>query len=183
MSSQPRSLPYVVTPQMPNKRLAEALAPIAAEYGGTLSETRSEVNLDLPADRVHDLAVTLKERSAFQFDYLRNLAGVDFGEEGMALKYHLYSFRHGHTLQLTVSLPPHSHPHPSLPSIVDLFPAADWHEREAAEMFGIHFEGHPNLKNLLLEEDLHIHPLLKAHPLQKMEFKQGIEDGPAGFTF
>jgi len=181
--SKAASLPYVVTPQVPNARLADALGAVAAQFGATLGQTKSDVNLDVPADRLRDLVRTLKERSAFQFDYLRNMAGVDFGEEGMAIKYQLYSFRHGHTLQITVPLPPHNHPHASVPSIVEFYGAADWHEREAAEMFGIHFEGHPNLKNLLLEEDLHIHPLLKAHPLQKAEIKQGIEDGPAGFNF
>jgi hypothetical protein len=45
------------------------------------------------------------------------------------------------------------------------------------------FSGHPNLKNLLLEEDLRIHPLRKAHPLQKPEILQGIEDTKAGFNF
>ncbi len=45
------------------------------------------------------------------------------------------------------------------------------------------FDGHPNPKNLLLEEDLRIHPLLKAHPLQKAEILQGIEDSRPGFEF
>ena len=72
--------------------------------------------------------------------------------------------------------------HPHVPSLTGHYPAADWHEREAAEMFGFVFDGHPNPRNLLLEEDLHIHPLLKAHPLQAAEILQGIESGPPGFT-
>ena len=98
----------------------------------------------------------------------------------MALKYAFYSFKHGHALQVTV---PTSAGHPHVPSLTGLYPAADWHEREAGEMFGFIFDGHPNQKNLLLEEDLHIHPLLKAHPLQKVEILQGIEEGPPGFKF
>jgi NADH:ubiquinone oxidoreductase subunit C len=50
-------------------------------------------------------------------------------------------------------------------------------------MVGLVFDGHPNLKNLLLEEDLRIHPLLKAHPLQQVEILQGIEDTTPGFKF
>ena len=69
---------------------------------------------------------------------------------------------------------------PVLPTLTGLWPAADWHEREAAEMVGLTFSGHPDPRNLLLEEDLRIHPLRKAHPLQPAEILQGIEDGPPG---
>ena len=72
---------------------------------------------------------------------------------------------------------------PHIPSLTALYSAANWHEREAAEMVGLVFDGHPNPKNLLLDEDVRIHPLLKAHPLQKGEFFQGIEDTSAGFKF
>jgi NADH-quinone oxidoreductase subunit C len=159
------------------------MRPFVQSIGGTVSETRSDIDVEIPVAQLLAFVQSLKERSALRFDYLRNIAGVDFGEEGRALKYQFYSFRHGHTLQVTLLLPPHSHPHVKVPSLSGVYPAANWHEREAAEMFGIDFEGHPDLKNLLLEEDLHIHPLLKAHPLQKMELKQGIEDTTPGFTF
>ena len=182
MSSAAR-LPYPIGRQSPNVELAKAIASAAEQAGGSLGESKSDVDVKVPLDAFRGLVETLRERSALRFDFLRNIAGVDFGDEGRALKYHFYSFRNGHSLQVTVDLPPYQYPHTSVPSIVDLYPAADWHEREAGEMFGIDFDGHPGQKNLLLEEDLHIHPLLKVHPLQKMELKQGIEDGPAGFTF
>jgi NADH:ubiquinone oxidoreductase subunit C len=175
--------PYPTGRQEPHPDLAKALAAAVEQVGGSLGETKTDVDVRIPVDRLRAFIETLRQRTALSFDFLRNIAGVDYGEEGMALKYHFYSFRHGHSLQVTVALPPHHHPHPVVPSISDIYPAANWHEREAAEMFGIDFAGHPNLKNLLLEEDLHIHPLLKAHPLQKMELKQGIEEGPAGFPF
>jgi NADH-quinone oxidoreductase subunit C len=70
-----------------------------------------------------------------------------------------------------------------VPTLTGLYTAANWHEREASEMFGFQFAGHPDPRNLLLEEDLHIHPLLKAHPLQKVEILQGIEEGDPGFKF
>jgi NADH-quinone oxidoreductase subunit C len=181
MTTPAVSLPPV-HPQAPSPDLAAALAPLAAEFDGTLGETLTDVDLRLPPANLGQAAAALRDRAEFAFDYLRNISGIDFGEEGMALKYQFYSFRQGHTLQVTVPLPPHQHPHASVPSITHLYPAANWHEREAAEMFGIAFDGHPNLKNLLLEEDLHIHPLLKAHPLQKMEVKQGIESGGPGFN-
>ncbi len=181
--SKASAFPYPVGTQAPNAKLAELLAALVNGLGGRIGRTTTDVDVTVPVDKLETLVRGLRERSALSFDMLRNVAGADLGDEGLALKYHFYSFKHGHCLQVTVALPPHQHPHAEVPTLTGLFPAADWHEREAAEMFGITFTGHPNLKNLLLEEDLHIHPLLKAHPLQVAELKQGIEDGPAGFTF
>jgi NADH-quinone oxidoreductase subunit C len=127
-----------------------------------------------------DLVKGLKDRRELAFDFLRNVTAIDMTEEGLRCVYHFYSFKHHHALQVTVNTPPGN---PHIPSITSLYAAADWHEREAAEMVGLVFDGHPNPKNLLLEEDLRIHPLLKAHPLQKMELSQGIEDTSAGFKF
>ncbi len=127
-----------------------------------------------------ELVHGLKERRELAFDYFSNLAGIDMLEEGLRAISPFFSFKHGHSIQLTVNTPPGN---PHLPSIAHLWAAANWHEREAAEMVGLVFDGHPNPKNLLLEEDVNIHPLLKAHPLQKVEMLQGIEDNSAGFKF
>ena len=67
-------------------------------------------------------------------------------------------------------LPPED---PAVDSITPIWMGADWHERENAEMFGMTFRGHPNPKHLLLDDDMEIHPLLKAHPLAPIELKQG----------
>ncbi len=179
MSKSPAASTPVVK-QAPNAALAAALPTIVARFHATIGETKTDTDISVAPEHLRALVAELQSNSRLQFDLLRNIAGVDYGEEGMALKYHFYSFRRGHTVQVTV---PTSTGHPVVPSITSLYPAANWHEREASEMFGFAFEGHPNLKNLLLEEDLHIHPLLKAHPLQKAELKQGIEDGTAGFKF
>jgi NADH-quinone oxidoreductase subunit C len=176
------SLPYPVGSATPSAALAEALVPLAASVEGTLGQSLTDVDLAVAAGRLLETVRQLRDAPELAFDYLRNIAGVDYEAEGLALKYQLYSFKHGHTVQVTVNLPPYSYPHAVVPSLVSLYPAAEWHEREAGEMFGIDFAGHPNPKNLLLEEDLHIHPLLKAHPLQAMEVKQGIEKGPPGFN-
>ncbi|MGB4861294.1 MAG: NADH-quinone oxidoreductase subunit C [Tepidiformaceae bacterium] len=127
-----------------------------------------------------ELVQGLKERRELAFDYFRNLTAIDMVEDGLTAVYHFYSYKHHHSIQVTVNTPPGN---PHLPSLTSLYGAADWHEREAAEMVGLVFDGHPNLKNLLLEEDIRIHPLLKAHPLQKFEIQQGIEDTSAGFDF
>ncbi|MEX0784703.1 MAG: NADH-quinone oxidoreductase subunit C [Dehalococcoidia bacterium] len=177
--AQARPLPYPVGSQSPQEGLKDLLA--KAVPGGllTFGATATDLDVTVPPADLLTLVTTLRDRPELAFDLLRNIAGVDY-ETDMALKYHLYSLKHGHALQVTV---PTTSGHPHVPSLTSLYPAANWHEREASEMFGFVFDGHPNPKNLLLEEDLHIHPLLKAHPLAKVEILQGIEEGPPGFKF
>jgi len=179
MTSTRAKLPYPVGRQKPDAELAKnvrkALPNMAFETAETTTDTDFIVQ---PADLLV-FVTTLKERRELSFDFFRNLAGVDLIET-MALKYHLYSFKHGHACQITV---PTAAGHPHVPSLTPLYPTANWHEREASEMFGFVFDGHPNPGNLLLEEDLHIHPLLKAHPLQAAEILQGLEDREPGFKF
>ncbi|MBE7520434.1 MAG: NADH-quinone oxidoreductase subunit C [Thermoflexaceae bacterium] len=160
--------------------LAGAIKKALPKVPCAASLTKTDLDLRVaPADLLA-LVQGLKDHPDLGFDYLRNVTGLDMQENGLELKYHFYSFKHGHTVQVTVATPPgESH----LPTLAGLYAAADWHEREAAEMFGFVFDGHPDPRNLLLEEDLRIHPLLKAHPLQPVEIVQGIEDGRAGFEF
>jgi NADH-quinone oxidoreductase subunit C len=146
----------------------------------TANETATEVNVNVAPAHFISLVNELKTRKDLGFDLLRNITGIDMEEEGLVAKYNFYSIRNRHAIQVTVATPPGN---PTIPSLTSIYKAADWHEREAAEMVGLKFEGHPNPKNLLLEEDLRIHPLLKAHPLQKQEILQGIEDSRPGFDF
>jgi len=112
-----------------------------------------------------------KEDPRLAFDYLRCLCGVDQMERGLEVVYHLYSFKHRHNVTIKTLLPLED---PRVPSVTSLWRAADWHERETAEMFGIVFEGHPNLAPLLLEEGLGYYPLRKEHPLAEIEEHQSI---------
>ena len=143
----------------------------------TASETKTYADLRVEPSRLLELMTGLRDDPDLAFDLLRNVVALDMEEEGLAARYQLYSFRHGHALQVSVAAPLAA---PVLPTLTGLWPAADWHEREAAEMVGLVFSGHPDPRNLLLEEDLRIHPLRKAHPLQPAEILQGIEDGPPG---
>jgi NADH-quinone oxidoreductase subunit C len=177
--TQEQKLPYPIGKQVPNAALGKTIQQVLPKVPAEIGETKTDLNLTVTPENLLALVQGLRDAKELKFDFLRNISGVDL-IESMALKYAFYSFKHGHALQVTV---PTAAGHPHVPSLTSLYPAAEWHEREAHEMFGFVFDGHPNLKNLLLEEDLHIHPLLKAHPLQAAEIKQGIEDASAGFKF
>jgi NADH-quinone oxidoreductase subunit C len=141
-----------------------------------------------PAQGAHDVLLLIDGKDArtvlqeartnprLNFDFLRNLSGVDFEEEGMEVVYHLYSYEHRYNVTVRAKLPAVN---PHIPTVSDIWRGADWHEREAAEMFGITFDGHPNPVPLLLPEDmLDHHPLRKDNPLAPLEEWQGMALGP-----
>jgi NADH-quinone oxidoreductase subunit C len=99
------------------------------------------------------------------FDYLRCQSGVDWLTEFESV-YHLYSFPNKHSLVIKVRCP-YSDPH--VPTVSHIWAAANWHERETHEMFGIVYDGHPDLRPLLTEEGLGYYILRKSHPLADIE--------------
>lgn len=95
------------------------------------------------------------------YDFLRSLTGVDWGEEGLGVVYHLEKTSTGENKVLrTVSS---NRENPELPSVCDLWKAAEFNEREAYDYFGIHFIGHPDMRRLYLREDWEGHPLRKDY--------------------
>jgi len=109
-----------------------------------------------------DLCRELKADPATQFDMLMDLTGVDFPdrEERFEAVYHLYSVHRNARLRLKV---PMKESETVLPSLVKIWRGADWPEREAFDMFGFRFEGHPNLRRILCHEGFQGHPLRKDY--------------------
>ena len=129
---------------------------------------------DLPA-----LMAACRDDARLDLKYLRCLSGIDWMEDGLEVAYHLWSFTKSHALTVKTRV---SYDDANVPSIAALYPAADWHERETRDMFGINFEGHPNLVPLLLPEDMTDHfPLRKENPLQEIIEWQGenLREGAA----
>ena len=85
-------------------------------------------------------------------------------KEGFEITYHFSLFEGKSRLVLRLIVP---HNTPTVPSISDIYPGADWHERECFDFYGIDFAGHPNLHYLLLPEDFEGHPLIKAEKARK----------------
>jgi NADH/F420H2 dehydrogenase subunit C len=140
--------------------------------------TQGALDVILTVDRqeLRRVLRAAKDDPRLDFKYLRCLSGVDHMEHGLEVVYNLYSFTHKHNVTIKTRLPQDD---PRVSSATSVWRGADWHEREAAEMFGIFFEGHPNLVPLLLPEDMtDHHPLRKDNPLAEIEVWQAERAGP-----
>jgi NADH-quinone oxidoreductase subunit C len=107
------------------------------------------------------IAEFLRHDPELQFDWLQCLSGVDYvADEQMCVVYDLWSFELRHIFAVKVYC---DRSDPKVPTTLDLWPAADWHEREAWDLLGIVFEGHPDLRRILLADDWEGHPLRKDY--------------------
>ncbi len=138
----------------------------------TAAATKIDVALRVAPGALHDVIATSRDDDRLSMDLLRNLTAVDWQDEGIEVVYHLYSLRHRHGVCIKTRLEGEA---PAIATITDLYMGAEWAEREVREMFGVEFDGHPDPRNLLLDEDLDIHPLLKSHPLAEIELPQGVD--------
>jgi NADH-quinone oxidoreductase subunit C len=128
-------------------------------------------------DRIHLVCRELRDNSKTYFDFLSCLSGVDYGVEAgrFGVVYHLASIPYQTQLTLKVSTENdrNSDELPTFPSITKVYLAADWHEREAYDMVGIFFEGHPDLRRILLPDDWEGFPLRKDY--KTAEYYKGIK--------
>ncbi|NNG17991.1 NADH-quinone oxidoreductase subunit C [Naumannella sp. ID2617S] len=126
---------------------------------------RGELTLYVEPELLPALARALRDDARLRFEHCASVSGVhypaDTGNELHAV-YHLQSLTHNRRLRLEASC---SEQHPHLPSVVPTYPAADWHERETWDMFGLIFDGHPALTRILMPDDWPGHPQRKDYPL------------------
>lgn len=122
--------------------------------------------LNCPQEHILALLAALKEDG---FDFLSDLTAIDHFDAvpRFEVVYHLYSSeRHEY---IRAATPCSSGADPLCPSVTGLWATADWHEREAYDMFGIHFEGHPDMRRILMWDGYPYHPLRKEFPLAGIE--------------
>jgi NADH-quinone oxidoreductase subunit C len=110
-------------------------------------------------ERWHDAAVLLRDHPELKLHYLRSLSGVDY-ETHMEVVYHLFNLQNKQTYCFKVRT---DREQAEVPSVADVWPAANWNEREAWDLLGIRFTGHPNLKRIMLPDDWVGHPLRKDY--------------------
>ncbi|MGD0627336.1 MAG: NADH-quinone oxidoreductase subunit C [Thermodesulfobacteriota bacterium] len=129
------------------------------------STFREEVTLHLRAEDILPICRLLHDDPELSFDYLVDLCGVDDypDEPRFQVVYHLCAMKTRRRLRLKVSLRGAG---PRVSSVFSIWKGADWLEREAFDMFGITFLGHPDLRRILLTPDWEGHPLRKDYPLR-----------------
>ena len=143
--------------------IASAVSAITAKFQvAKKTEFRGETTLLVERTEIKELCAFCKDTLGYTF--LTDLSGVDnFGAEPrFEVVYHLYQFEKGDTLRLKIRV---SEDDLTVPSVINLWPTADWHEREAFDMYGIRFTGHPDLRRILMWEGYPFFPLRKDFPL------------------
>lgn len=132
---------------------------IEKEFPGCVVESSAE-SLLLKGESLLEIANYLKTTPGLDFDYLTAVTAVDYYDYFEVI-YQLASLKHNHSLLLKARC--YSRENPSLPSVASLWRGADFQEREIYDLFGISFEGHPNLRRIVLWEGFQGHPLRKDY--------------------
>jgi NADH-quinone oxidoreductase subunit C len=151
--------------------LAAALANALGDRIKTSTIALGEVTIVIAADTMIEAFTTLRDQPDLRFDALIDVCGVDYRDYGgtvwqgprYAAVYHLRSLPHNRRLRVRVFAPDDDFP--VLTSVVGLWPSANWFEREAFDLYGIVFTGHPDLRRLLTDYGFVGHPFRKDFPL------------------
>src|SRR5690606_14065574 len=123
---------------------------------------RGELTLHIKPERIAEVCQVLRDDAALRFELCDSVSGVDYPDDPQGRRlhvvYHLTSMTYRRRLRLEGAVPVE---HPHVPSITRVYPTADWQEREAYDMFGVIFDGHPNLTRILMPDDWEGHPQRK----------------------
>jgi NADH-quinone oxidoreductase subunit C len=129
---------------------------------------RGDDTILIRRDSLPEVARRLKEDPEFDFQVLLDISVVDYlhDEERFEVVYHFLSVRKNQRIRLKTRVREED---AEVPSLVELWPGANWLEREAWDMFGVRFKGHPDLKRILMYEEFEGHPLRKDYPYDKRQ--------------
>jgi NADH-quinone oxidoreductase subunit C len=129
---------------------------------------RGDLTAVVTAARLVEICRFLRDDSALAFDFLADVTAVDYlgSVPRFELVYHVKSLTHGHRLRVKVKV---SEDDARVPSVVDVWRGADWLERETWDMYGIRFDGHPDLRRIYLYEEFEGHPLRKDYPKERRQ--------------
>lgn len=149
-----------------NETLSDLAATIQNGIGGsllTMTYTFGELTITVKRDDILDVLQFLRDDTQTQFWNIIDIAGVDYPErkERFEVVYHLLSPRLNARIRIKISTDEET----AVKSATDLYPGANWFEREAWDMYGILFSGHPDLRRLLTDYGFEGHPLRKDFPL------------------
>jgi NADH-quinone oxidoreductase subunit C len=138
---------------------------IKKKFGDAVVEThsfRGDETVVVKKESIKEICTFLRDDKELDFDYLLDVCGVDYlpREPRFEVVYHLHSIGKKHRLRLKVRLADAE----KIDSVVDIWKTADWVERETYDMYGIEFEGHPELKRIYMDDDWVGYPLRKDYP-------------------
>jgi NADH-quinone oxidoreductase subunit C len=158
-----------MTPRLQN--LHDALRRVLDTRIASLTEALGELTLVVKAEDYLGVASTLRDDPALGFELLIDLCGADYKTWGegawtgsrFAATTHLLSIAHNHRLRLRVFAPDEAFP--VVDTLTDVWPGANWYEREAFDLYGIMFAGHPDLRRILTDYGFIGHPFRKDFPL------------------
>jgi NADH-quinone oxidoreductase subunit C len=147
-----------------NERIIQQLRQFAPDAIGAVEQYRGDLTVTVRKQEIVRICEFLKNDPALAFDMLIDLLGVDmYRPEGrFEVVYNLYSIANKTYLRLKV---PVEEDDAVVPTLTGVWPAANWHERETYDMFGIKFAGHPDLRRFYMPEEFEYYPLRKDFPL------------------
>ncbi len=149
--------------------LIETLRQKQADWVDNVVQAFGEITVVVPRAQLGAICSFLKTAPEFAFNLLADLCGVDRGPEEeprFEVNYHLFSTTKYHRLRLKVLL---NEDDAHVPTVTNIWRTANWHERETYDLVGIIFDGHPDLRRILLPDDWQGHALRKDFPLRGYE--------------
>lgn len=150
-------------------QLAAALQSEHSEWVSEIIDALGETTLVIPRSQIVPISEHLKATSGLEFNFLSDVCGFDRGPEEeprFEVNYHLFSTTLHHRFRLKVLLDENDL---HVPSVTGVWRTANWHERETFDLFGVIFDGHPDLRRILLPDDWQGHALRKDFPLRGYE--------------
>ena len=128
-----------------------------------ISDDFNQLQISISTNQILDVVDFIKNDEACEFRQITDIAGVDFPDRQKRFEviYHFLSFKHNSRLRIKIIIGEDD----SIPSITSIFPAANWFEREAFDMYGIQFKDHPDLRRILTDYGFEGYPLRKDFPL------------------
>lgn len=141
---------------------------------------RDETTLIVDPAQLVTVMHYLRDTAGLIFNFLSDISAVDYYPDytrpgRFAVAYHLYSMLYNRRVRVKVYLPEEA---PKVPTVVNVWPVANWLEREAHDMMGIEFDGHPDLRRLLMPDDWQGHPQRRDYPLgyEQPQFSFNVEE-------
>jgi NADH-quinone oxidoreductase subunit C len=154
------------------------LARLRERFGTAVVAThahRGDLTVRVAPGSILEICTFLRDDPDFAFDVLTDVTAVDYigSVPRFEVVYHLYSLHKNHRLRVKARVPEED---PRIASVTSVWAGANWLERETYDMYGVHFEGHPDLRRIYLYEEFQGHPLRKDYPKEKRQPLVGKRD-------